>query len=1006
MESHVEQLITAMETRNPHQLSCTFSHAFECSSCLGIYWCILDALAEHADTGSDLRPFATKLFLVLATTPYIHSLLDGLFRILGRLRTRKADADLLFDASNLSSWLRLAALRNPDVPAFLASLPDARWSDILDLAVALYSCRDDDEPATGETASAALASIFHSVGLTIARTSGQQQFQAVAAVRRHKEFSAVLEDLADDRGADPGLATRALTILDLLNVSRSSTRIKSPPRLTGTCGYFFCDVVEDVDASLNSANASPVPTTSTTAAPFRICDRCKLTRYCSYDCQREDWRWHKVFCAKRELPRPNVLKLPKGWDQDGHFAVMKQVEVLPESPEPFSPLEDDLDRTPARGGPEASLLSPPPSKHSTLAPIRTPAYDEYGIELEVQPSPMHHLSSLAPVPARFDESSPFTSPADHALPFEPMDTRLPDGGLLRSASRSGPRTSEGLGRSGASGASGKLSASVPITPPASANRSFSTGLGVDRRSSTKSVKSAGREGERDREREIEIVREVERGRRTPPPSGSQTAVSAIKRFTSVRKSGNDEEVSRRGREQATLTDSGYASRARSASRGSALDSDKQSARIGTHSRRSSAYSVAAERDRDEEKEEETYRERRTPSVRRNRLAELEEQVAEILGRDESGKIRGGQGYVRDRQQEEPTSRSFSRSGSLYGERQREREQERPMPRSLSRSASTYGDREAVREDSTSRRAPSRNAGSANFDQDREYDDTKSSSRRQSVATTYTGMPLSRRPSVATSRTDTQPASRRSSVAASLYGNGNRYDDSDQDELNSSRGRGRTMAVEQKRNVGVRSVRDRHEDGLDDDELDRYGQLDERDLNGYRGDRNVDRSGSQRIGTRNFDPRDKELPPPPPQKQLLRSYTDPVGRRRGSEEEDETSADERGESIWSPMSKYGAQGDPRSENIRGWERKSEPDLPPPAALLKTWTAAAAEDDYAVKLEEWDGGERRRYVPAEKKNSKTSLGKPTNERDFVSPGTQPKGFAVGAVADLERVRTGKD
>jgi hypothetical protein len=48
---------------------------------------------------------------------------------------------------------------------------------------------------------------------------------------------------------------------------------ESPPNPCAGCGKQSCD-------------------------KFKRCLRCKITAYCSIECQRSDWRKHKLVCAK------------------------------------------------------------------------------------------------------------------------------------------------------------------------------------------------------------------------------------------------------------------------------------------------------------------------------------------------------------------------------------------------------------------------------------------------------------------------------------------------------------------------------------------------------------------------------------------------------------------------------------------------------------------------------------------------------------------------------------
>ncbi|KXS10005.1 hypothetical protein M427DRAFT_63058 [Gonapodya prolifera JEL478] len=530
MEAHVEQLVEAMETRNPHQLACSFGHAFECSSCLGIYWAILDALCDHVDSNTEFRSFAFKTFMTVGGQPYLHSILDGLAHIIGRLRGRSATKppsyDALFDAFHLASWLRLTVVRNPEVPTYLASLPELQWKKILDLSVALYLCRQRSESSQGETASAILGILFHIVGYTLAVASAPHRAQACEIVRRHSAFSRALEALTGDPKSDPGLTNRAIAIFDQLDTPRSSHNA-NPRRVQGACGHFYCDGEDPL--------ASPEPGNTR----IRVCEKCNLIRYCSSQCQREDWQWHKAFCGRRDLPTADKLKLPKGWDDDGHFVVMKQVGI--DSP------KEDYDSS------GDSFASEDPVDNFRGG-IRSPEHEE---EEEDHESVVRKLDVLVPVPAHYDspispeEEVRSARKSSHGMPEEELSAYYRSsfyGSLFRTASSTSVG-GRGLG----------LSSGIP-TPPISANRSFSTPLGGSTRLTPKS-------------------REQSRERDSPPNSFRQP-ISTGRSGSVTRKSSTP------------TVDTGYGSRNRSLSRRATEDS--RSRQAGPVSRRTSDESLERE----------------------------------------------------------------------------------------------------------------------------------------------------------------------------------------------------------------------------------------------------------------------------------------------------------------------------------------------------------------------------------------------------------------------------
>ncbi|KAJ3315206.1 hypothetical protein HDU93_004659 [Gonapodya sp. JEL0774] len=46
------------------------------------------------------------------------------------------------------------------------------------------------------------------------------------------------------------------------------------------------------------------------------CVRCKRIKYCSKECQKADWKWHKMFCGADTMPMPENVGLGTKWASD------------------------------------------------------------------------------------------------------------------------------------------------------------------------------------------------------------------------------------------------------------------------------------------------------------------------------------------------------------------------------------------------------------------------------------------------------------------------------------------------------------------------------------------------------------------------------------------------------------------------------------------------------------------------------------------------------------------
>ena len=64
---------------------------------------------------------------------------------------------------------------------------------------------------------------------------------------------------------------------------------------------------------------------------FKACERCSVPRYCSSECQREDWSagWHKQSCiTKAKLPATKQGKLDRNRAADVVAAAQDRIDTL------------------------------------------------------------------------------------------------------------------------------------------------------------------------------------------------------------------------------------------------------------------------------------------------------------------------------------------------------------------------------------------------------------------------------------------------------------------------------------------------------------------------------------------------------------------------------------------------------------------------------------------------------------------------------------------------------
>ncbi|KXS12997.1 hypothetical protein M427DRAFT_59101 [Gonapodya prolifera JEL478] len=128
------------------------------------------------------------------------------------------------------------------------------------------------------------------------------------AAKSNKAFFKLVKKAATSReqqGADWSDVAIMLTF-EKSGVDRSTIKYL----LRQVCGKFSCDV----GAQAIKCMDIPTPTSETkTLQPLFACARCKRIKYCSAECQKSDWKWHKAFCGLEGMPKPEDVGLAPSW---------------------------------------------------------------------------------------------------------------------------------------------------------------------------------------------------------------------------------------------------------------------------------------------------------------------------------------------------------------------------------------------------------------------------------------------------------------------------------------------------------------------------------------------------------------------------------------------------------------------------------------------------------------------------------------------------------------------
>ncbi|KXS15206.1 hypothetical protein M427DRAFT_56839 [Gonapodya prolifera JEL478] len=51
---------------------------------------------------------------------------------------------------------------------------------------------------------------------------------------------------------------------------------------------------------------------------MKHCSGCKRIKYCSTDCHKVDWKYHKAYCGEDKMPDPAMTVLGAGWTLEIH----------------------------------------------------------------------------------------------------------------------------------------------------------------------------------------------------------------------------------------------------------------------------------------------------------------------------------------------------------------------------------------------------------------------------------------------------------------------------------------------------------------------------------------------------------------------------------------------------------------------------------------------------------------------------------------------------------------
>jgi hypothetical protein len=85
-----------------------------------------------------------------------------------------------------------------------------------------------------------------------------------------------------------------------------------------------CKISEDGDALYKKCGNPKCTQYSTDDVPFKRCSVCKITKYCSPECQKLDWNAHKGPCKRGEV-KPYLLKTQQVMEDCINMMVPSQV---------------------------------------------------------------------------------------------------------------------------------------------------------------------------------------------------------------------------------------------------------------------------------------------------------------------------------------------------------------------------------------------------------------------------------------------------------------------------------------------------------------------------------------------------------------------------------------------------------------------------------------------------------------------------------------------------------
>ncbi|KXS15181.1 hypothetical protein M427DRAFT_32630 [Gonapodya prolifera JEL478] len=300
----VFHILSQLPNLNPHEITDQFKHGIDCDLRWSVYWdsgCfsqlgsdtgVTSSMALHHKLSLEHTTLTVqqrrRIFSLLISTPIPWLLFDAFVKRIDEVRAlqpgkprkramcRAASASLAFlqitvDLESLSTSDTLHAGLATRMPALLALCVSSTYQ-VLDLMEWFLLPRGKDPINTASRA------------VVAAHPEFMRRMQLQKKRQRPHQTSEVAR-----RWADVVRAYHTPTKkLPRTQWSPESAKYQA-------CGNFTC-------VSGMTAEQIVGPTSENV-------NKCKMIRYCSVECQKVDWRWHKVFCAKKTWPPYKSLEM-------------------------------------------------------------------------------------------------------------------------------------------------------------------------------------------------------------------------------------------------------------------------------------------------------------------------------------------------------------------------------------------------------------------------------------------------------------------------------------------------------------------------------------------------------------------------------------------------------------------------------------------------------------------------------------------------------------------------